>query len=598
MKLLLLTASSLLAGRGHALHAGLAEHDAYPHRETDFAATHASSSLLGGASDATAPGQTYSHCQQGQNCETNPYDTTDCNGCANSGTCPSDHGFGFMTGNICGIDGNQPPCYAVALEAGVNMYCPSGWAATQFCSSGSQQNCPNPSGTSGTLYEGGNNYCYVVSWLYCSFYVGDGLGNPYFPPAGSPHTVKGSTMYTSGSQKALTTGTWGAQLESSDATCMNWNGQINHYVVTGACSSGSGTDCQNGGANGYTQCSKLPEHSSLGTPKQACSDTWYPSANSNISPKCPEGSIMVSAGSSGSGANQKCGNEQVFTGITCAQYTAPLELTRDGGKYVVTVNWISHPGITSLTSSMSATTSSSNTATKSVSSAYSKALEESAEFSFKEGNEEAGASASASFGYKLTTSATNTVENTATTLQGTQNGTITGTSVECPAGNLFQLQFSSPTNKGGESALLNSMWRCIPNVAPSFGPGASCPNSYPCCIDPTYCAGKDACCNECHPSNDGGNPTIPYYGCTDYETSKTCTVDDPSSCSWACPDLSGSLDGGSIGSHTRQQWIDTIDGNLNAGRPFLIGLPQTWWWGKTASETKQILQTCHPAAGQ
>ena len=247
---------------------------------------------------------------------------------------------------------------------------------------------------------------------------------------------------------------------------------------------------------------------------------------------------------------------------------------------------------------MSATTSSSNTATKSVSSAYSKALEESAEFSFKEGNEEAGASASASFGYKLTTSATNTVENVATTLQGTQNGTITGTSVECPAGNLFQLQFSSPTNAGGESALLNSMWRCIPNVAPSFGPGASCPNSYPCCIDPTYCAGKDACCNECHPSNDGGNPTIPYYGCTDYETSKTCTVDDPSSCSWACPDLSGSLDGGSIGSHTRQQWLDTIDANLNAGRQFYIGLPQTWWYGKTASETKNILQTCHPAAGQ
>lgn len=150
MKLLLLTASSLLAGRGHALHAGLAEHDAYPHRETDFAATHASSSssLLGGAS-----GMTYS-CQQGQNCDTNPVDTTDCNGCPNSGTCPSDHGFGFMTGNICGLDGNQPPCYAVALEAGVNMYCPSGWAATQFCSSGSQQNCPNPSGTSGTLYEG------------------------------------------------------------------------------------------------------------------------------------------------------------------------------------------------------------------------------------------------------------------------------------------------------------------------------------------------------------------------------------------------------------------------------------------------------------
>lgn len=134
--------------------------------------------------------------------------------------------------------------------------------------------------------------------------------------------------------------------------------------------------------------------------------------------------------------------------------------------------------------------------------------------------------------------------------------------------------------------------------APSFGPGASCPNSYPCCINPSFCAGKDACCNECHPSNNGGNPTIPYYGCTDYETGKTCTIDDPSSCSWACPDLSGSLNGGSPGSHTQQQWLDTIDANLNAGRQFYIGLPQTWWYGKTASETKNILQTCHPAAGQ
>ena len=66
----------------------------------------------------------------------------------------------------------------------------------------------------------------------------------------------------------------------------------------------------------------------------------------------------------------------------------------------------------------------------------------------------------------------------------------------------------------------------------------------------------------------------------------------------ACPDLSGSLNGGSPGSHTQQQWLDTIDANLNAGRQFYIGLPQTWWYGKTAAETKQILQTCHPAAGQ
>jgi len=600
MKLLLLTASSLLAGRGHALHAGLAEHDAYPHRETDFAATpsSSSSSLLGGAS-----GKTYS-CQQGQNCDTNPGDTTDCNGCSDSGTCPSDHGFGFMTHNICGVDGNQPPCYAVALAAGVNMYCPSGWAATQFCSSGSQQNCPNPSGTSGTLYEDGNNYCYVVSWLYCSFYVGDGLENPYFPPAGSPHTVKGSNMYTTGSQKALTTGTWGAQLESSDATCMNWNGQTdNQYVVTGACSSGSGTDCQSGSANGYTQCSKLPEHSSLGTPKQQCTDTWYPGANNCISPKCPEGSIMVSAGSSGADANQKCGNgNEVFTGISCAQYTAPpelLELNCDGGKCVVEFNWIPHPGITSITESWSATTSSSNTTTKSVANAYSKALEESAQFSFKGSDKEAGVSASATFGYKLTTSATNTVETVATALVQTTNGKTLSSTAGCQdQGNLFQLQFSSPTNQGGVRALLNSMWHCIPNVAPSFGPGASCPNSYPCCIDPTYCGGQDKCCNECHPSNDGGNPTIPYYGCTDYETGKTCTIDDPSSCSWACPDLSGSLNGGSPGSHTQQQWLDTIDANLNAGRQFYIGLPQTWWYGKTAAETKQILQTCHPAAGQ
>jgi len=66
----------------------------------------------------------------------------------------------------------------------------------------------------------------------------------------------------------------------------------------------------------------------------------------------------------------------------------------------------------------------------------------------------------------------------------------------------------------------------------------------------------------------------------------------PSASPSVCPDLSGSLEGGSPGSHTQQQWIVTIDGNLNAGRPFYIGLPQTWWWGKTASETKKILQTC------
>ena len=305
---------------------------------------------LSGGSCLNQACQPYPECQNiapGTNCETNPGDTTDCNGAVD---CPS--GFGFQTGNICGIPGGKngcaPPCYAVSTGWGNTMYCPPGWAATQFCSSGGQTNCPNPQ------YRAWSNFPKSVEgWLYCSFYLGDNLENQDIPLvfAGNQRGFsydKGPTMGASGGQVTLSTGDWNnGWTPDTDASCYQGQGCGSlvpgktcppGHVVTGACVSGGGANCEGGKYYGYTQCSKVSSGSVQAGVSSHCGTTQQGSWNF-ISPMCPSGTVMVSAASSGSGSNQNgcasyCMQQGVsvqmcpsqssrYTTIACAQYRPP-----------------------------------------------------------------------------------------------------------------------------------------------------------------------------------------------------------------------------------------------------------------------------------
>ena len=284
--------------------------------------------------------------QEGRDCVITPCDQHNCNGCDPTGRfCPNS--FGFRTGNICGAANAVPnqPCYAVAQRWGGRVSCPKGWAATQFCSSGHDPNCPNPSpsvfGHAHMLP--GSQPCNseelkdspitVPGWLYCSFFVGSDLANTHaddrlsgdeieafgglangFGQSNMPNAFQdeqhgGSFPRGYGGNQLVLTGYHG------DETCPQG------YVVTGSCLAGAGNECGTTlGTEGEAQCTKVGGQ--LG-------EARWPEANAYnefISPMCPVGSIMVSASQSGTGPDQHYDNESPgtqFTSIKCAEYTAP-----------------------------------------------------------------------------------------------------------------------------------------------------------------------------------------------------------------------------------------------------------------------------------
>lgn len=449
-----------------------------------------------------------SNCKFGQNCQES-YPNTDCNGLSNGNgfgsLCPSY--FGFKTNNPCNGANFAPntPCYAVQPNYGQAIYCPSGWAATQMCSSGSGKNCPNP-----TMNRGGGSNRAVVAWLYCSFFIG--VNNQHavqnYGARGALPNPEENSIGKEGGR--MTSGTFNGGKVSAVQTA-EWPPNGANYcpensVVTGMCTSGSGANCY-GNQYGVTQCSYLTSgtlgQSVNGVKKQntPCSSVTYGSGkNTFISPECPYGSVMTAAASSGGDANQKCpvgatsNYIMAYSRISCQPYT-PAITPPPAGKVLpfkdVSVSWYSNGKVgETYSTSFTLTTEDSSTSTHTSETEWGATVQQSVRvhFSVNGGSDVGPESFHAGFSETTTLGSSwgDDITNTLQSYKSQTSSTTTTATLTCDEGAVWQVQYKGAHQGSKTFSTLSATSLCIDHT---------CPNFAPCCLPAASCA--DDCCRTC-----------------------------------------------------------------------------------------------------
>jgi len=316
--------------------------------------------------------------------------------CADAGGsqyCPS--GYSLATGNVCGKSGGEGwPCYAVGISYGDTFACPANMAASQWCSSGQNPNCPNP-GISSTIPPSATNTGGAVyAWLFCNVAIPDMNGVP-------------TTYYIE--YDCSVGGEMVGCFEDSEA----WTGCGSSSVVTGACTSGKDKNC--GGDLMWVTCTPVPATATLGTQSSVCQEPLGgPSPHDDfITTMCNPGTVLTEVLQSGENQNIECNGQMQHSGAYCS----PLKLSQEFNPDARVGFWnliADNTGSITITQTITWSSSSSYSTTSSLTDGFSGAIGSTVTV----GGPEVGGSVSASATATVSTSMTQSTSQTETKTNG------------------------------------------------------------------------------------------------------------------------------------------------------------------------------------
>lgn len=230
-----------------------------------------------------------------------------CDDAGGSQYCPS--GYALATGNVCGKSGAPgAPCYAVGISYGDTFACPANTAASQWCSSGKNPNCPNPGIDTTIPPSDTNTGGAIYAWLFCNVAI-PGMN-------AQPHIFY--IQYDCGAGA-------GGSMVGCTVNGQAWPGCPSGSVVTGACTSGRDPNC--GGDLMWVTCTPLPATATLESQSTVCQEPYGGTAPEDdfITSMCPVGTVLTEVLMSGENQNIDCNGQPQHSGAFCS----PLKVSSE-----------------------------------------------------------------------------------------------------------------------------------------------------------------------------------------------------------------------------------------------------------------------------